>query len=55
MQAAWTKAVILTLTLWARPFARDQLWWAAAAPDSFFANPVLRQQRLYSLPFPRYS
>ena len=26
MQAAWTKAVILTLTLWARPFARDQLW-----------------------------
>jgi hypothetical protein len=26
MQAAWTKAVMLTLTLWARPFARDGLW-----------------------------
>jgi hypothetical protein len=26
MQAAWTKAVMLTLTLWARPFAHDGLW-----------------------------
>lgn len=26
MQQAWTKAVLLTLTLWARPFARDGLW-----------------------------
>jgi hypothetical protein len=26
MQAAWTKAVMLTLTLWARPFTRDGLW-----------------------------
>jgi hypothetical protein len=26
LQAAWTKAVILSLTLWARPFTRDQLW-----------------------------
>jgi hypothetical protein len=26
MQAAWTKAVMLTLTLWARPFAQDGLW-----------------------------
>jgi len=26
MQAAWTKAVMLTLSLWARPFTRDGLW-----------------------------
>ena len=26
MQTAWTKAVILSVTLWARPFTRDQLW-----------------------------
>lgn len=26
MHAAWTKAVMLTLTLWARPYAREGLW-----------------------------
>jgi len=26
MQAAWTKAVMLTLTLWSRPFTREGLW-----------------------------
>jgi hypothetical protein len=26
LQDAWTKAVILHVTLWARPFARDGLW-----------------------------
>jgi hypothetical protein len=26
MQAAWTKAVILSITLWTRPYAKDGLW-----------------------------
>ncbi|HEX5183349.1 MAG TPA: protoglobin domain-containing protein [Allosphingosinicella sp.] len=26
MQAAWTKAVILSVTLWSRPYAKDGLW-----------------------------
>jgi hypothetical protein len=26
MQSAWTKAVMLTLALWARPFSREGLW-----------------------------
>jgi len=26
MQTAWTKAVMLTLSLWARPFTREGLW-----------------------------
>ena len=26
MQAAWTKSVLLQITLWSRPFTRDELW-----------------------------
>lgn len=26
IQAAWTKAVILSITLWSRPYARNDLW-----------------------------
>jgi hypothetical protein len=26
MHAAWTKAVMLTITLWARPYAKEGLW-----------------------------
>jgi hypothetical protein len=26
MYAAWTKSVLLTLTLWSRPYAKDGLW-----------------------------
>jgi hypothetical protein len=26
MQEAWTRAVMLTVTLWSRPYARDGLW-----------------------------
>jgi hypothetical protein len=26
MHAAWTKAVLLTLALWVRPYTRDELW-----------------------------
>ena len=26
MHAAWTKAVVLTLTLWSRPYAKEGLW-----------------------------
>jgi hypothetical protein len=26
MQSAWTKAVMLTVALWARPFTRSGLW-----------------------------
>jgi hypothetical protein len=26
MQMAWTKAVMLTITLWSRPYTKDELW-----------------------------
>jgi hypothetical protein len=26
MQAAWAKAVMLTLTLWTEPYTKDGLW-----------------------------
>jgi hypothetical protein len=26
MQQAWTKAVLLHITLWSRPYAREALW-----------------------------
>jgi len=26
MHAAWTKAVMLTIALWARPYAKEGLW-----------------------------
>jgi len=26
MHRAWTKAVLLQITLWSRPYAREELW-----------------------------